>query len=105
MSEEKKVESIEDRLTAFIHESYGLALAALGLSPDQIKEAATTVDDSLTNNFDCERPATFRFATESGSDEEYVEATSLEEAALSIASRNGWYYEPESDDEEEGEAA
>lgn len=99
MSTDKKTVTTEDRLIVFIHASYALALQALGLAEKVIAETALTVNDSLESNFHWEGELqSFRFSTDDGSDEEIVQAHSLEEAAIQIASRNGWYYEPDPTD-------
>ena len=94
MSHEDKHRTLVDRLEAFMHESYGLALTALGLPSDQIKDAAATVTNALANGFDWEGPLqVFAFSTEDGLEEAHVQSTSLEAAALSIAARNGWHHD------------
>ncbi|OJY94471.1 MAG: hypothetical protein BGP25_05625 [Lysobacterales bacterium 63-13] len=97
MSDKDEISTLEDRLTAFIHESYALALNAAGLTAEQIEDVATAVDVSLTNNFDWQgNLQTYYFTTSDGSDVEPVLARSLEGAALHIAERNGWFHKPAS---------
>lgn len=94
--------SHEQKLMAFIHASYALALQSLGIPDKVIAETATTVEDALCNNFDWEgeHAFRFRFTSSDGSDEKIVTSNSLEEAAIYVAAQCGWYYEPESDQDE-----